>query len=198
MLPCLLSVTGFNLFRGCSRSRVSCVPLNTAVKFRIADPFGVWCCFTRRCKNIILSKCFVCDCVKALSLKLWYSTIWAFTRGRVYGALDIWPSGNIVTYILNNSKCKFLYFSIHFRRPQSLYYRTFSTFSHSQKTPNLQIIGSDQIKGGGGTFFPVPPSQNPHHHAISPLAPLFDLVPWNPGSTHRSFSTFTAGTIWKV
>ena len=106
--------------------------------------------------------------------------------------------GNIITQCLNNSKCKITLFFKHFQIPQSLYYRAFSTFSHSQKTPNLQIIGSDQIKGGGGTFFPVPPSQNPHHHVTSPLASLFDLVPRKPRSTHRSFSTFTAGTIWKV
>ena len=105
---------------------------------------------------------------------------------------------NIITRRLNNSKCKMLYFSIHFRCPQILCYRTFSTFSHSQKTPNLQIIETKHLCCGGGTFFPVPPSQNPHHHVTFSNSRIFDLVPRKPISTRRSFSTFTAGTIWKV
>ena len=105
---------------------------------------------------------------------------------------------NIVSYYLNNSKCKIALFFKHFQIPQSLYYRAFSTFSQSQKTPNLQINRNETIVRRGGTFFPVPPSQNPHHHVTLSNSRIFDLVLRKPRSTHRSFSTFTAGTIWKV
>ena len=137
-------------------------------------------------------------------MPFWFSTVLPSVAVRggcgfgLLGKIALFCLANIITRRLNNSKCKMLYFSIHFRCPQSLCYRTFSTFSHSQKTPNLQINRNETIVRRGGTFFPVPPSQNPHHHVTSPLASLFDLVPRKPRSTHRSFSTFTAGTIWKV
>ena len=110
-----------------------------------------------------------------------------FPRSLSVGVADLGRSANvaiiclanIITRRLNNSKCKFLYFSIHFRCPQSLYYRTFSTFSHSQKTPNLQIIETKHLCCGGGTFFPVPPLKTPISTLHSPIPAFLISYPEN-------------------
>lgn len=98
-------------------------------------------------------------------------------RVAIFGRLVIICLDTILTYYLNNSKCNFALFFNELRRSQSFYYRAFSTFSRSQKTPNLQINRNETVVRRGGTFFPVNPLKNPRHHITFLSLPLFALVP---------------------